>query len=82
MLLYRCNSASDMFIFTAKTFKTSDVAANIDKALDKIDKTLSTVENKVFCAQAQLIATRLQIALFGNPSINHPINKSTRLRRF
>lgn len=71
-----------MFIFAAKTFKPSDVPSNIDKAFAKIDKTLSSVENKVFCAQAQLIATRLQMALFGNPSINRPINNSTKLRRF
>ena len=58
--------ADDLKTFAdSSTFKVSDVSANIDKTFAKIDKTLSTVKDKVFCAQAQMIATRLKMSLYG-----------------
>jgi hypothetical protein len=49
----------------SSTFKASDVAAQINKTFAQMDKTLSSVSDKLFCANAKLIVLRLQMALYG-----------------
>lgn len=58
--------AEDLRDFVSSSgYSDAKVSENVDAALKNIDDTLASVDKPVFCAVAQIVVNRLQMALYG-----------------